>query len=213
MAQAEMLYLVNIIDDRAVGNDSLFGNLPKDKFPNKGDSTVFKRRLGPQFAKDLEAGLKEAYFVDFNTQRKKPEVSEVRNFSHHYREFRRFAHSGRYGIAMPHLAQMGCMAKTDEQKKKLKCALLLGLTSGIFRNSILPEVQDELEKLSRTLGFVPGMKIITPLDHPSKVVKLLDFLTDPTVPGNENKRTKKGEPLKKFSETIEGKRGEKSRFK
>jgi hypothetical protein len=32
MAQAEMLYLVNLMDDRAVGNDAMFGNLPKDFF-------------------------------------------------------------------------------------------------------------------------------------------------------------------------------------
>jgi hypothetical protein len=152
MAQAEMLYLVNLMDDRAVGNDAMFGNLPKETFP-KGDTTVYKRRLGPQFAKDIEEGLPKTYFTDFDAEWKK--ILGMRNFSHCYIEFKRFAASGRYGQAMPYLKQMGCMAKTPDQMRQFKCALLLGLTSGIFRHCVYPDVQDSIERMCRTLGFAP----------------------------------------------------------
>ena len=91
MAQAEMLYLINVMDDRAVGNDAMFGNLPKHAFPD-GDSTLFKRRLGPQLAKDIEEGIRKTYVTEnFNSEWQK--VSSQRNFSHCYKEFRRFAFS------------------------------------------------------------------------------------------------------------------------
>ena len=79
---------------------------------------------------------------------------------------------------MPYLKQMGCMAKSSSQISQWKCALLIGLTSGIFRHCIFPEVQDAIEQMGRSLGFPPAMHVCTPPEHPQKIAQLLDYCTD-----------------------------------
>ena len=69
---------------------------------------------------------------------------------------------------------MALLAKTSQQVSKLKCAIMMGMTSGFFRNRLDPNQQEFVEKLSRTLGFVPGRLIIIPTYHPKMSANLLD---------------------------------------
>jgi hypothetical protein len=72
---------------------------------------------------------------------------------------------------------MALLAKTPQQMSKLKCAIMFGLTSGIFRNALDPNQQEFIENISRTIAFLPGQRIIRPMSHPEKAAGLLNALT------------------------------------
>jgi hypothetical protein len=172
MVRGEMDYLINVIDDRNLGIDDAFGNMSNDDYKNQGkSSTFYKTRIGKPFAKALDERLKETLFKDPETSRS--EIQGNKNFTNCDNEYSRFIVSGRQGEALPFLKQMVLLAKTKHQWSKIKRALFMGLTSGLFR-TLDPDQQNFIEKLSRTIGFIPGKSIIIPTDHPKKAASLLD---------------------------------------
>ncbi|MDR2190517.1 MAG: hypothetical protein LBP53_04980 [Candidatus Peribacteria bacterium] len=167
-AKAEMLYIVNQLDERGGDNDSFFGF-------QQGIKPSNKRRLSAKFATELETRYKD-YISEEKLNEGVSKQRGVTNFKNAYNEFKRYGLSNRPGKALPYIQRMAEMAKTSAQFSKLQEVLLFGLTSGYFR--FLPHSwKGRLEKLSRSMAFTPGMMAIE-ARHPEKIAHLLDVLTE-----------------------------------
>ncbi|MDR0651319.1 MAG: hypothetical protein LBG59_08205 [Candidatus Peribacteria bacterium] len=167
-AKAEMLYIVNQLDERGGDNDSFFGFQQNIKPTNKN-------RLSAQFAIELETRYKE-YISEDKLKEGVNKQRDNTNFQNAYNEFKRFGLSDRPAKALPFIQRMAEMAKTPAQFSKLQEVLLFGLVSGYFR--FLPQSwKGRLEQLSRSMAFTPGMMAIEGR-HPEKIAHLLDVLTE-----------------------------------
>jgi hypothetical protein len=166
--QAEMLYIVNQLDERGGDNDKFFGF-------QQGIEPTNKTRLSAQFAGELEARYKD-YISNEKMNEGVNKQRDVTDFQNTYNEFKRFGLSDRPAKALPFIQRMAEMAKTPAQYSKLQVVLLFGLTSGYFR--FIPQARKvRLEKLCRSMAFTPGMMVVEPR-HPEKIAHLLDVLTD-----------------------------------
>ncbi len=91
--------------------------------------------------------------------------------------------------AIPCLKQIAAKAVTPTQWKVFESAVLTGMLSGVFYN-ITQEDKSFIQKICRTIGFLPGMRIRDP-NHHQKVEQFIKIATgDEKIIGFEKKDDK-----------------------
>lgn len=86
--------------------------------------------------------------------------------------------------AIPCLRQMACKAVTPTQWEAFESGVLTWMLSWIFYN-ITQEDKDFIQKICRTIGFLPGMLIKDP-NHHYKIEKFIKIVTNEEIVWSDN---------------------------
>lgn len=157
--QLEMKYIVHCIDWRQLAD--------RDDVPR------LEQTFSKKYAGELEWAANKFFSESVSGSSKEKSYSfELARFEY----FRLLA--DRPQQAIPCLKQIATKAVTPNQRKVFEWAVITGMLSGAFYN-ITQEDKSFIQKICRTIGFLPGMWIKNP-NHHQKIEQFIKVATGET---------------------------------
>lgn len=154
--QLEMKYIVHCIDGRQLAD--------------RGDVERLEATFSKKYAGELEWAANKFFSESVSGSSKEKSYSfELARFEY----FRLLA--DRPQQAIPCLKQIAAKAVTPSQRKVFEWAVITGMLSGAFYN-ITQEDKSFIQKICRTIGFLPGMWIKNP-NHHQKIEQFIKVAT------------------------------------
>jgi len=161
--ELEMKYIVHVMDGRQLG----IQDQDKTKY-------YFYGKYSKTFIDELEK-----WYTSFFSQSTVEDwfgKAKGASFEFARGEFFRFL-PDRPQQAIPYLRVMATKAMNDSQKKAFEVAVMAGMLSGIFLTMTDSETQWFVQKISRTMWFVPGIRV-KDINQQTKLQRMLDIFSN-----------------------------------
>lgn len=162
LAKAEMTFIINNVWWRA----------PWQRLWSTMDDTRPKTTWSDQFAWKLEERFNE-YISRTKVEEWAGKLDNVNNFTFAYIEYRRLLEAWRPTKALPYLKKMAQLAKSPDQIKRFKGAILYGMLTWFFLHYTLPSTQVRIQGICRSFGFSPWLWA-PHIDHQKKIAHFLN---------------------------------------
>jgi hypothetical protein len=166
LARAEMTFLINNIWWRAPGQR--LGCMETGDMKDNA-----KKLWSDQFAWKLEEQF-NGYMSRTKVEEWAGKLDNVHNFTFAYIEYRRFLEAGKPTKALPYLKKMAQLAKSPDQIRRFKFAIIYGMLTGFFLHHTLPWTQVWIQGICRSFWFSPWLWA-PHIDHQRKLAHFLQI--------------------------------------